>query len=121
MPHPSRYFKIPKTPTEEMMREWMARKMKANERMKNQVVELENQINQGLRNCQAIIKNLGRQFSLQSSTMTTLILLFHSVALFYHQIKNPNNLPLFDDDKTNSVLVRTFLKAEKVEIMDLPE
>nr|GEX26521.1 RNA-directed DNA polymerase, eukaryota [Tanacetum cinerariifolium] len=40
---------------------------------------------------------------------------------FYHQIKNLNNLPLFDDDKTNNVLVRTFLKAEKVEIMDLPE
>nr|GEY01896.1 hypothetical protein [Tanacetum cinerariifolium] len=57
----------------------------------------------------------------KSSTMTTLILLFHSVALLYHQIKNPNNLPLFDDDKTNNVLVRIFLQAEKVEIMDLPE
>nr|GEU73417.1 hypothetical protein [Tanacetum cinerariifolium] len=50
-----------------------------------------------------------------------LILLFHSVALLYHQIKNPNNLPIFDDDQTNNVLVRTFLKAEKVKIMDLPE
>ncbi|GJS53047.1 hypothetical protein Tco_0626409 [Tanacetum coccineum] len=58
MPHPSRYFELPKTSTEEMMREWMARKTEANERMKNKVVELENQINQGLRNRQAIIKNL---------------------------------------------------------------
>ncbi|GJX61922.1 hypothetical protein Tco_0294822 [Tanacetum coccineum] len=47
---------------EEMMREWMASQTKANERMKNQVVELENQINQGLRNHQAIIQNLERQF-----------------------------------------------------------
>ncbi|GKB84544.1 hypothetical protein Tco_0956816 [Tanacetum coccineum] len=44
------------------MREWMARQMKANERMKDQVVELENQINQGLRNRQVIIENLERQF-----------------------------------------------------------
>ncbi|GJZ01281.1 hypothetical protein Tco_0519242 [Tanacetum coccineum] len=61
MPHPSRYFKLPKTSTEEMMREWMARQMEANERMNNQVVELENRINQGLRNRQTIIKNLERQ------------------------------------------------------------
>ncbi|GKF29719.1 hypothetical protein Tco_0096061 [Tanacetum coccineum] len=39
----------------------MASQTKANERMKNQVVELENQINQGLRNHQAIIQNLERQ------------------------------------------------------------
>ncbi|GJS65588.1 hypothetical protein Tco_0680152 [Tanacetum coccineum] len=45
-----------------MMREWMTSQTKANERMKNQVVELENQINQGLRNHQAIIQNLERQF-----------------------------------------------------------
>ncbi|GJW71296.1 hypothetical protein Tco_0128213 [Tanacetum coccineum] len=45
-----------------MMREWMTRQMEANERMKNQVVELENRINQGLRNRQAIIENLERQF-----------------------------------------------------------
>ncbi|GKA48249.1 hypothetical protein Tco_0741207 [Tanacetum coccineum] len=45
-----------------MMREWMARQMEANERMKKQVVELERKINQGLRNRQAIIKNLERQF-----------------------------------------------------------
>ncbi|GJR82283.1 hypothetical protein Tco_0153068 [Tanacetum coccineum] len=61
MPHPSRYFQLPKTSTEEMMREWMARQMEANERMNNQVVELENRINQGLRNRQTIIKNLERQ------------------------------------------------------------
>nr|GEV31136.1 hypothetical protein [Tanacetum cinerariifolium] len=36
MPHPSRYFKLPKTLTGEMMREWMAMKTKANKRMKNQ-------------------------------------------------------------------------------------
>ncbi|GKB60775.1 hypothetical protein Tco_0916961 [Tanacetum coccineum] len=40
----------------------MARQTEANERMKNQVVELERQINQGLRNRQAIIENLERQF-----------------------------------------------------------
>ncbi|GKD07862.1 hypothetical protein Tco_1187547 [Tanacetum coccineum] len=40
----------------------MASQTEANERMKNQVVELENQINQGLRNHQAIIQNLERQF-----------------------------------------------------------
>ncbi|GJZ45412.1 hypothetical protein Tco_0593008 [Tanacetum coccineum] len=61
MPNPSQYFKIAKTSTEEM-REWMARKIEANERMKNRVVELENRINQGLRNRQAIIENLERQF-----------------------------------------------------------
>ncbi|GKC07441.1 hypothetical protein Tco_0999051, partial [Tanacetum coccineum] len=62
MPHPSRYFEFTETSMEEMMREWMASQTKANERMKNQVVELENQINQGLRNHQAIIQNLERQF-----------------------------------------------------------
>ncbi|GJU43386.1 hypothetical protein Tco_1200652 [Tanacetum coccineum] len=44
------------------MKEWMAGQMEANERMKNHVVELERKINQGLRNRQAIIKNLERQF-----------------------------------------------------------
>ncbi|GJU08941.1 hypothetical protein Tco_1125371 [Tanacetum coccineum] len=68
MPHPSRYFEKPETTTEEMMREWMARKTEANERMKNQVVELENQINQGLRNRQAIIENLERQFKYLKKT-----------------------------------------------------
>ncbi|GJY20266.1 hypothetical protein Tco_0392832 [Tanacetum coccineum] len=62
MPHASRYFKIPKTSSEEMMKEWIARQTKANERMKDQVIELENRINQGLRNRQVIIKNLERQF-----------------------------------------------------------
>ncbi|GKB16017.1 hypothetical protein Tco_0849940, partial [Tanacetum coccineum] len=61
MPHPSQHFKIPKASTEEMMKEWMARQTEANERMKDQVVELERQINQGLRNRQAIIANLERQ------------------------------------------------------------
>nr|GEV98459.1 hypothetical protein [Tanacetum cinerariifolium] len=61
IPHPSRYFK-PKTSMEEIMKEWMARKMEANEHMKDQGVELENQINQGLRNRQAFIENLERQF-----------------------------------------------------------
>ncbi|GJV58400.1 hypothetical protein Tco_1459405 [Tanacetum coccineum] len=62
VPHPSRYFKLPKTSPEETMREWMARQTEASERMKDQVVELENRINQGLRNHQAIIENLERQF-----------------------------------------------------------
>ncbi|GJU69024.1 hypothetical protein Tco_1255283 [Tanacetum coccineum] len=62
MPHPSQYFERAETSTEEMMREWMGRQTEANERMKDQMVELENQINQGLRNRQAIIENLERQF-----------------------------------------------------------
>ncbi|GJR92912.1 hypothetical protein Tco_0265086 [Tanacetum coccineum] len=70
MSHPSRYFEFTKTLTEEMMREWMASQMKVNERMKNQVVELENQINQGLRNHQAIIQNLERQFEFLLPTKT---------------------------------------------------
>ncbi|GKD43096.1 hypothetical protein Tco_1267741 [Tanacetum coccineum] len=45
-----------------MMKEWMARQAKANERMKNHVVELERKINEGLRNYQAIIENLEMQF-----------------------------------------------------------
>ncbi|GKD17692.1 reverse transcriptase domain-containing protein [Tanacetum coccineum] len=39
MPHLSQYIELPKTLMEEMMREWMARQTKANERMKNQMVE----------------------------------------------------------------------------------
>ncbi|GKA18871.1 hypothetical protein Tco_0698786 [Tanacetum coccineum] len=62
MPRPSRYFELPKTSMEEMMREWMAKQTEANERMKDQVVKLERQINQGLRNRQTIIENLERQF-----------------------------------------------------------
>ncbi|GKG59779.1 hypothetical protein Tco_0607407, partial [Tanacetum coccineum] len=62
MPHPSRYFKTTETSMEEMMREWIASQMEANERMKDQMVELQNRINQGLRNHQAIIQNLERQF-----------------------------------------------------------
>ncbi|GJR80061.1 hypothetical protein Tco_0150846 [Tanacetum coccineum] len=36
MPHPSEYFELPKTSTEEMMREWMASQTEANKRMKDQ-------------------------------------------------------------------------------------
>nr|GEX89220.1 hypothetical protein [Tanacetum cinerariifolium] len=53
-----------------MMREWMASQTEANERMKNQVVELENPINQGLRNHQVIIQNLDRQFEFLLPTET---------------------------------------------------
>ncbi|GKE26168.1 hypothetical protein Tco_1441552 [Tanacetum coccineum] len=45
---------------EEMIREWIARQMEAKESMKDRVVELERQNNQGLRNRQAIIENLDR-------------------------------------------------------------
>ncbi|GKE21365.1 hypothetical protein Tco_1432877 [Tanacetum coccineum] len=45
-----------------MMREWMTTQMETNERMKNHVVELERKIKQGLRNHQAVIENLERQF-----------------------------------------------------------
>ncbi|GJU67262.1 hypothetical protein Tco_1253521 [Tanacetum coccineum] len=68
--HPSRYFEFTETSMEEMMREWIASQTKANERMKNQVVKLENQINQGLRNHQAIIQNLERQFEFLLPTET---------------------------------------------------
>ncbi|GKB49397.1 hypothetical protein Tco_0900150 [Tanacetum coccineum] len=54
-----------------MMREWMARKIEANERMKDQVVKLERQINQGLRNHQAIIKNMKRQYKYLEKTKHT--------------------------------------------------
>nr|GEX78189.1 hypothetical protein [Tanacetum cinerariifolium] len=62
MLHPSQYSKLSKTSTEEMMREWMASQIEANEDIKNKVVELESLINQGLRNYQAIIEDLERQF-----------------------------------------------------------
>ncbi|GJW43995.1 hypothetical protein Tco_0072794 [Tanacetum coccineum] len=71
MPRPSRYFKLPKTLTYEMIREWMASQTEANERMKNQVVELERKINQGLRNRQAIIENLERHFKYLEKTQHT--------------------------------------------------
>ncbi|GKC54144.1 hypothetical protein Tco_1076889 [Tanacetum coccineum] len=41
MPHPSQYFKRPKTSSKDMMREWLARQTKANEHMKNQFEYLE--------------------------------------------------------------------------------
>nr|GFB21983.1 hypothetical protein [Tanacetum cinerariifolium] len=44
-----------------MMKEWMARKMEANKRIKTHVVELECQNDQGLRNHKAIIVDLERQ------------------------------------------------------------
>ncbi|GJT05332.1 hypothetical protein Tco_0839794, partial [Tanacetum coccineum] len=75
MLQPSRYFEKPETSTEEMIIEWMASQTDANERMKNQVVELERRINHGLRNHQAIIKNLERQFeSLNEKIQPTVLL-----------------------------------------------
>ncbi|GKA59230.1 hypothetical protein Tco_0962074 [Tanacetum coccineum] len=59
MPHPSQYFKTPEASTEEMIREWMARQMEVNERMKNQVVELESRINQGLKKPPSNYRELG--------------------------------------------------------------
>ncbi|GKA24717.1 hypothetical protein Tco_0710750 [Tanacetum coccineum] len=71
MPHPSRYFELPKTSPKKMMREWMARQTETNEQMKNQVVELECKIDQVLRNRQAIIENLERQFKYLEKTQHT--------------------------------------------------
>ncbi|GJX24800.1 hypothetical protein Tco_0231096 [Tanacetum coccineum] len=71
MPHPSRYFELPKTSTDEITREWMASQTKADEQMKNQVVKLECQINQGLRNRQTITENLERQFKYLEKTQHT--------------------------------------------------
>nr|GEU82251.1 hypothetical protein [Tanacetum cinerariifolium] len=56
------------------MREWMAQQMEANERMKSQVVELERKIDQGLRNRQAIIKNLERKFEYLEKIQPTISL-----------------------------------------------
>ncbi|GJY15893.1 hypothetical protein Tco_0386315 [Tanacetum coccineum] len=58
MPHLSQYYEIPETSMEKMILEWMAILIEANENLKNQVVELEHQINQGIRNHQAIIKDM---------------------------------------------------------------
>nr|GEV93751.1 reverse transcriptase domain-containing protein [Tanacetum cinerariifolium] len=66
------------TSMEEMMKEWMAREMEANEDMKNQVVELEQKINQGLRNLQDIIENLERQFELLEKKILRIESLPHS-------------------------------------------
>nr|GEX30262.1 reverse transcriptase domain-containing protein [Tanacetum cinerariifolium] len=49
----------------------MAKKMKSNKRMKDQVVKLERQINQGLRNRKAIIENLERQFEYLEKIQST--------------------------------------------------
>ncbi|GKD19061.1 hypothetical protein Tco_1208219 [Tanacetum coccineum] len=58
MPHLSQYYEIPETSMEKMILEWMAILIEANENLKNQVVELEHQINQGIMNHQSIIKDL---------------------------------------------------------------
>ncbi|GJS58762.1 hypothetical protein Tco_0653546 [Tanacetum coccineum] len=68
-----------------MMRKWMARQTGANDRMKNRVLELERQINQGLRNRQAIIENLERQFKYLEKTQHT------------------QSLPLIEDDATKPI------------------
>ncbi|GKA31214.1 hypothetical protein Tco_0717519 [Tanacetum coccineum] len=53
-------------------KEWMASQMGANEKIKNQVVELKRQINQGVRNHQSIIQDLKRQFeSLKEEIQST--------------------------------------------------
>ncbi|GJX52380.1 hypothetical protein Tco_0280749 [Tanacetum coccineum] len=107
MPHPSRYFEFTKTSTEEMMRDWMASQTKANERIKNQVVELENQINQGLRNHQAIIQNLERQFEflLLTKTLppTTNTKLRHEIVYNIPSIRNDNDkgdVKLIEEEET---------------------
>ncbi|GJS55036.1 reverse transcriptase domain-containing protein [Tanacetum coccineum] len=95
MPRPSRYFEFTETSTEEMMREWMTSQTEANERMKNQVVELKNQINQGLRNHQSIIQNLERQFRFllptESLPRTTNTKLRHEFVYKPPSIRNNND------------------------------
>ncbi|GKE10183.1 hypothetical protein Tco_1413734 [Tanacetum coccineum] len=131
MPHPSRYFEFTETSTEEMMREWMTSQTEENERMKNQVVELENQINQGLRNHQAIIKNLERQFEFLLPTETlppaTNTKLRHEFVYNIPSIRNDNdkgNVKFIEEEETepnttmpnpnlitsNSPIVLPFLK-----------
>nr|GEX36425.1 hypothetical protein [Tanacetum cinerariifolium] len=78
-----------------MMREWMASQTKANKHMKNQVVELENQINEGLRNHQTIIQNLKRQFEFLLPTETlppaTNTKLRHEIVYKLPSIRNNND------------------------------
>ncbi|GJR13033.1 hypothetical protein Tco_0795685 [Tanacetum coccineum] len=105
MPHPSRYFELPKTSTEEMMREWMARQTEANEKMKNQVVELEHQINQELRNHQAIIQNLEKQIlQTESLPRITNTKLRHEFVYKSPSIRNENDKGDVEVIKENETL-----------------
>ncbi|GJV69684.1 hypothetical protein Tco_1485193 [Tanacetum coccineum] len=111
MPHPSRYFEKPKTSAEEMMREWMARQTEANERMKNQVVELERKINQGLRNRQTIIQNLERQFeSLNEKTRQTKSLPRTTNTKLRHEFVYRSPSIRNDNDKGDVL----FIEADKI-------
>ncbi|GJS66267.1 hypothetical protein Tco_0680831 [Tanacetum coccineum] len=125
-----------------MIREWMTSQMKANERMKNQVVELENQINQGLRNHQAIIQNLDRQFEFLLPTETlplaTNTKLRHEIVYKIPSIRNDNDkgdVKFIEEEETepnptmpnlnlitsNSPTVSPFLKDCTVHILYIQE
>nr|GEX27705.1 hypothetical protein [Tanacetum cinerariifolium] len=116
MPHPSRYFELPKTSTEKMMREWMARQMEANERMKNQVVELERKTNQGLRNRQALIKNLERQFKyLEKNQQTKSLPCITNTKLRHEVIYKPPSIQNKNDNDDVEAI-----KEDRIELTAMP-
>ncbi|GJY09559.1 reverse transcriptase domain-containing protein [Tanacetum coccineum] len=96
---------------------YMAMQIEANERMKNQVVELERQINQGLRNHQVIIENLERQFERQIQRAkfvprTTNTKLRHEFVYKPPSIRNENDMVIKDLDLEPKVdaMIRDFLE-----------
>ncbi|GJV72751.1 hypothetical protein Tco_1492746 [Tanacetum coccineum] len=93
----------------------MARQVEANENMKNQALELECQINQGLRNRQAIIENLGSQFKFlekknqpfESFPRTTKTKLRHEFVYKPPFIQNENDkgdVESIEDDEIKPIL-----------------
>nr|GEY23114.1 hypothetical protein [Tanacetum cinerariifolium] len=112
-----------------MMREWMEKKTEANERMKNQVVELERQIDQELKNRQAIIENLERQVKYlnekfqhnESLPRTTNTKPRHDKGdadfIDGYEIKPITTIPNLDLINSNSSTVLPFLKECTVHIL----
>ncbi|GJU03373.1 hypothetical protein Tco_1113711 [Tanacetum coccineum] len=81
----------------------MAKQTEANKRMKDQVVELERQINQRLRNNQAIIENLERQFKNENDKSDVAFIKEDAIN---HIPTMPNPNPI----NSNSLTVSHFLK-----------
>nr|GFB31313.1 hypothetical protein [Tanacetum cinerariifolium] len=124
-----------------MMRECMANQIEANERIKNQVVELEREVSQELRNRQVIIENLERQFECLKKIQQTESLPRtisnkprHEVVYKPPSIRNENdkgNIKFIKEDETqpiptmpnpnlihsNSLTVSPFLKDCTVHIL----
>nr|GEX80074.1 hypothetical protein [Tanacetum cinerariifolium] len=105
-----------------MMRESMAIQIEVNEDMKNRVVKLERQINQGLRNRHAIIKNLERQVELLEKKIlhtepiprTTNTKQIHEIVYNPPSIQNENDNGDVKFIKEEIKLIPTILMKEKV-------